>query len=88
MDKSREQFEAWWCQYADEPLVYVKGQRSSLGGYYNEFIDRAWHGWQASRTAIEITPPEFIDSRQALAKGLRLITQTAMAMQWMRMNRS
>lgn len=54
MDKSREQFEAWWCQYADEPLVYVRGQRSSLGEYYNEFIDRAWHAWQASRAAIEL----------------------------------
>jgi hypothetical protein len=52
MDKSREQFEAWWCQYADEPSAYVKGQRSGLNGYYNEFIDRAWHAWQASRAAL------------------------------------
>ncbi|EOI3499836.1 hypothetical protein ACSHDR_000781 [Cronobacter sakazakii] len=54
MDKSREQFEAWWCQYADEPIEYVEGQRSTIGGYYNEFIDRAWHAWKASREAIEI----------------------------------
>ena len=28
-----------------------------------------WQTWQASRSAIEITAPKFIDSREALAKG-------------------
>lgn len=52
----REAFEQWWCVYADEPKAYVEGQRTSLGGYYNEFIDRAWHSWQACRTAMQAEP--------------------------------
>ncbi|ARD61578.1 hypothetical protein Y71_17205 [Kosakonia radicincitans DSM 16656] len=53
---NRETFEQWWCVYADEPKAYVEGQRTSMGGYYNEFIDRAWHSWQACRAAMQTEP--------------------------------
>ncbi|WP_323128395.1 hypothetical protein [Hafnia paralvei] len=29
----------------------------------------AWEAWQASREAVEVNPPKFVDSREALSKG-------------------
>ena len=59
MDESRKQF-----------LEFAKKQNLSLAygdcGYVYSSTEMAW---QASRAAIEITAPKFIDSREALAKG-------------------
>lgn len=62
MDESRKQF-----------LEFAKKQNLSLAygdcGYVYSSTEMAWRAWQASRAAIEITAPKFIDSREALAKG-------------------
>lgn len=39
------------------------------GVYVSELTRAVWSGWQASRAAIEIESPDFIDSRAALNKG-------------------
>lgn len=57
MNDSYRQFEEWWSKYKS-PFTEDDGLK--------EF---AWVIWQASRAAIEITAPKFIDSREALAKG-------------------
>ena len=57
MDESRRQFEEWWNNPAHEDL------RRSCAKGWGVYI------WQASRQAIEITPPEFITSSIALSKG-------------------
>ena len=49
----RDQFEAWWSSYADVKMITVKSKRASRGGYFDEFIDRAWHAWKASREALQ-----------------------------------
>jgi len=49
----RDQFEAWWSSYADVKMITIKSKRASRGGYFDEFIDRAWHAWQASREALK-----------------------------------
>ncbi|WP_434062617.1 hypothetical protein [Escherichia coli] len=36
---------------------------------YANMVEMYWQAWQASRAAIEITAPKFIDSREALTKG-------------------
>lgn len=55
-DKSREQFEAWWCSFSDKcrhPVDDVE--------YY-----AAKEAWQASRDAIEIElPGSFRESYQS-----------------------
>lgn len=64
---SREQFEAWWktqravCQFAREG--------SKNGAYHSKPCQSAWEAWQASREAVEVNPPKFVDSREALSKG-------------------
>ncbi|EHE8729776.1 hypothetical protein [Escherichia coli] len=57
MDESRKQFEAWFKSdyHPDKVGPYIK--------------DILFFSWQASRSAIEITAPKFIDSREALTKG-------------------
>lgn len=57
MDESRKQFEEWWSK--------DKSQFTED----DELKEFAWVIWQASRAAIEITAPKFIDSREALTKG-------------------
>lgn len=62
MDESRKQF-----------LEFAKKQNLSLAygdcGYVYSSTEMAWRAWRASRAAIEITAPKFIDSREALSKG-------------------
>lgn len=52
---SRAQFEEWMKKTGQNPPYATKR------GY--------WEIWQASRAAIEIEPPKFIDSREALKMG-------------------
>ena len=56
MDESRRQFEEAF-----------KNWHPNKTGHYLKHI--AEYFWQASRQAIEITPPEFITSSIALSKG-------------------
>lgn len=61
---SREQFEEWFSDEINEGMKV-----SASGGYENLITQTAWMSWQASRSAIEIESPDFIDSRAALNKG-------------------
>lgn len=51
MDKSREQFEAWFSEAF--PVIHRMFERSGEG-YYLPSTDAMWKSWQASRAAIEI----------------------------------
>ncbi|WP_326490727.1 hypothetical protein [Hafnia alvei] len=37
--------------------------------YKDHSTNLAWMAWQASREAVEVNPPKFVDSREALSKG-------------------
>ena len=57
---SRERFHEWFYEYTGcDP----KDSR------YVNMVEMYWMAWQASRAAIEIESPDFIDSRAALNKG-------------------
>lgn len=58
---SREQFEKWFSENFDRPY-YSDEEREELEVY-------TFLAWRASRAAIEIESPDFIDSRAALNKG-------------------
>ncbi|MCZ9080348.1 hypothetical protein OM310_24290 [Escherichia albertii] len=59
MDESRKQFEEWFESYTGcDPKNKI----------YANMVEMYWQAWKASRAAIEITAPKFIDSREALAK--------------------
>lgn len=51
----REQFELVW-----------KGSEISDDDTLKQI---AWSFWRASREAVEVNPPKFVDSREALSKG-------------------
>lgn len=57
---SREQFNEWFYEYTG---CDTKDSR------YVNMVEMYWMAWQASRTAIEIESPDFIDSRASLNKG-------------------
>ncbi|HIB9741912.1 TPA: hypothetical protein ACWZJD_000935 [Escherichia coli] len=61
MDESRKQFEEWF-----KTKYHVS---SDVMKIMHIKVEIAWEAWQASRAAIEITEPKFIDSREALSKG-------------------
>lgn len=58
MDKSREQFEAWWEKEwcGESPMDGWTSLRES-DGYIDEDINAQWEAWQASRAALEIALP-------------------------------
>lgn len=57
---SRAQFEAWWSEN-----MFIGGKCLAD----EQTKRRCFRTWQASRAAIEIEPPKFIDSREALSMG-------------------
>lgn len=68
---SREQFEKWVKEETgfdlwrtEYPMTQWDEQQ-----YKCHQTNIAWMAWQASRAAIEIESPDFIDSRAALNKG-------------------
>ena len=68
---SREQFEQWVKEETgfdlwrtEYPMTLWDNQQ-----YKCHQTNLAWMAWQASRAAIEIESPDFIDSRAALNKG-------------------
>lgn len=55
MDKSREQFEAWFRRFGSEDECTNMLQLNSYGtNYLHPHADLAWIAWQASRAAIEL----------------------------------
>lgn len=74
---SREQFEASWLRRGGEESDLVRhhenhhevGSGNVGGQYVIDDVQGHWQTWQASRAAIEIETPDFIDSRSALNKG-------------------
>lgn len=53
----------------DDDGYYVGGDYLYHGTSCSEALFWLWRGWQASRAAIEIESPDFVDSRAALNKG-------------------
>ncbi|NIL23502.1 hypothetical protein HB991_13405 [Yersinia mollaretii] len=56
--KSQTDFETFIAEFLGQTLLFVIGQRSSSGGYYNEYIDIPWIVWQASRESISLELPQ------------------------------
>lgn len=61
VDKSREQFEAYYAEYFGQSLQWVIDRRcenKDFSGYQmGTGLQSAWKMWQASRAAIEIELP-------------------------------
>lgn len=65
---SREQFEKFIMSVAGNVSMQTFMVHDSI--YYKDaHIQGMWRAWQASRSAIEIESPNFVDSRAALNKG-------------------
>lgn len=70
---SREQFEQWLYQQRVRGITFSTIDKFDVDGevyYKSPDIQGQWNAWQASRAAIEIESPDFVDSRAALNKGL------------------
>ena len=68
---SREQFEKWIKEETGFDLWRTEYPMTEWDDqqYKCHQTNLAWMAWQASRAAIEIESPDFIDSRSALNKG-------------------
>lgn len=69
---SREQFEKWLYQQRVRGITFSTIDKFDVDGevyYKSPDIQGQWNAWQASRAAIEIAGPDFIDSRSALNNG-------------------
>ena len=68
---SREQFEKWVKEETGFDLWRTEYPMTEWDNqqYKCHQTNLAWIAWQASRAAIEIESPDFIDSRAALNKG-------------------
>lgn len=68
---SREQFEEWVKEETEFDLWRTEYPMTEWEDqqYKCHQTNLAWMAWQASRAAIEIESPDFIDSRAALNKG-------------------
>lgn len=68
---SREQFEEWVKKETGFDLWRTEYPMTEWDDqqYKCHQTNLAWMAWQASRAAIEIESPDFIDSRAALNKG-------------------
>lgn len=69
---SREQFEQWLYQQRVRGITFSTIDKFDIDGevyYKSPDIQGQWNAWQASRAAIEIESPDFVDSRAALNKG-------------------
>ncbi len=56
MDKSREQFEAWFNSKSNWKIVTT--MRTKTGYTNNPSAQSKWEVWQASRAAVEIELPQ------------------------------
>lgn len=68
---SKEQFEEWIKEETGFDLWRTEYPMTEWDDqqYKCHQTNLAWMAWQASRAAIEIESPDFIDSRAALNKG-------------------
>ena len=69
---SRKQFEQWLYQQRVRGINFSAIDNFDVDGdvyYKSPDIQGQWNAWQASRAAIEIESPDFVDSRAALNKG-------------------
>lgn len=68
---SREQFEKWVKEETGFDLWRTEYPMTEWDDqqYKCHQTNLAWMAWQASRAAIEIESPDFVDSRAALNKG-------------------
>ena len=68
---SREQFEEWVKEETGFDLWRTEYPMTEWDDqqYKCHQTNLAWMAWQASRAAIEIESPDFVDSRSALNKG-------------------
>lgn len=57
MDKSRQQFEAWFSVNQNNHLDQLI--RDKRGNYFYIVTRTAWEAWQASHESLEIELPEF-----------------------------
>lgn len=76
MDKSREQFEAYFIQYHlnDNPEMVELFLKRDGEGYKLSCPNDEWRMWQASRAAVEIEIPEVLDywlGREGFAESIR-----------------
>ncbi|MBS0918212.1 hypothetical protein [Providencia rettgeri] len=56
MDKSRQQFEAY---FINKPQNHIDPLKKDQFGYYYYLVTReAWEAWQASRESLEIELPQ------------------------------
>lgn len=68
---SREQFEKWVKEETGFDLWRTEYPMTEWDDqqYKCHQTNLAWMAWQASRAAVEIESPDFVDSRAALNKG-------------------
>ena len=68
---SREQFEEWVKKETGFDLCRTNYPMTEWADqkYESYQTHLAWMAWQASRAAVEIESPDFVDSRAALNKG-------------------
>lgn len=68
---SREQFEKWVKEETGFDLWRTEYPMTEWDNqqYKCHQTNLAWMAWQASRAAVEIEYPDFVDSRAALNKG-------------------
>ncbi|EOD6737725.1 hypothetical protein ACJ2YI_004068 [Cronobacter sakazakii] len=71
MDKSREQFEAYFIQYYlnDNPEMVELFLKRDGEGYKLPSPNDEWRVWQASRAAVEIELPDGVTTKEALDAG-------------------
>lgn len=59
MDKSRQQFEAYFLK---KPQNHIDPLKKDQFGYYYYLVTReAWESWQASRESLEVELPDGIE---------------------------
>lgn len=59
MDKSRQQFEAYFMK---KPQNHIDPLKKDQFGYYYYLVTReAWEAWQASRESLEVELPDCIE---------------------------
>ncbi|ELY2523906.1 hypothetical protein SM091_004233 [Cronobacter sakazakii] len=70
MDKSREQFEAWWeKEWCGEAPIDGWASLRERDGYIDEDVNAQWGSWQASRAAIEVKLPTENELHQKVCSG-------------------
>lgn len=66
MDKSRQQFEGWFCVNQNNHLDQLI--RDKRGNYFYIVTRTAWEAWQASRESLinSLNPVGYIDNAESI----------------------